>query len=299
MADVLICGSEIFLIPETTFNSFPPKCFQPSSSGEIETPRSSVVTVIGDSKDFSNFPKISVVTSLADIEEVRHQIYRRPLVFKVTCGKHVPMGQKLNRKGEYLSIRDLEWWYQQHNTPWGRPYTNQTWGTGDTSMYGDLWIMPNFVMSVDTSHSTVRRKLEEGFNTAEALVIQGKKFSIEFNFNSLILEWWKRQGPARYDQLKCLTLTQATGASFTMTNHSALNHCFDCHPLWCACWPVYCVTAIPYKVWRNWVNDVSDVIIKMEGEISVARPNAIGYDLGDLHRAAAVQKTEPQEVQQR
>ncbi|EDO38732.1 predicted protein [Nematostella vectensis] len=120
-----------------------------------------------------------------------------------------------------------------------------------------------------------------------------------FNFNSLILEWWKRQGPARYDQLECLTLTQATGASFTMTNHSALNHCFDCHPLWCACWPVYCVTAIPYKVWRNWVNDVSDVIIKMEGEISVARPNAIGYDLGDLHRAAAVQKTEPQEVQQR
>lgn len=104
----------------------------------------------------------------------------------------------------------------------------------------------------------------------------------QFDFNSIILHWWKNQGPKRYDQLECLTLTSATGASFTVTNATPLRHCCDCHPAWCICWPLYCLIAIPYKVWRNGFQGINDVIVQVEGELDVAHPESRGYSLEDL-----------------
>ena len=100
----------------------------------------------------------------------------------------------------------------------------------------------------------------------------------------MILQWWTNQGPARYDQIECLTLTSSTGASLVVTNTTPLRHCFDCHPAWCMCWPLYCLLAIPYKLWRNAVNGVSDVIVKMEVRVEVAHPESRGYILENLYK---------------
>ena len=64
----------------------------------------------------------------------------------------------------------------------------------------------------------------------------------QFNFNPMILRWWKTQGIKRCDSMECLEMTAAVGANFVVTNCSAINHFFDCHPAWCACWPcTYCL----------------------------------------------------------
>lgn len=108
----------------------------------------------------------------------------------------------------------------------------------------------------------------------------------------MILDWWKNQGPSRYDQIECLTMTAVTGASFTITNATPLRHCFDCHPAWCVCWPAYCLIAIPYKIWRNLVNGVHDVMVKMAGNVMVAHPSSHGYELENFFRKP-IKNTQP------
>lgn len=91
---------------------------------------------------------------------------------------------RLNRRGEYLSIRDPEWWIQWDNSPWRNPYAR--WGSEHvTSLYEERYIRPEFVVSVDTSHPSVRSVLEGGLNRAEDLLDEKASFAIEVSVASL------------------------------------------------------------------------------------------------------------------
>ena len=50
--------------------------------------------VIGNDKQLSNWPAVSLVTSLEELNEVKRQFVTRPLILLVECGKHVPIGQR-------------------------------------------------------------------------------------------------------------------------------------------------------------------------------------------------------------
>lgn len=65
------------------------------------------------------------------------------------------------------------------NTPWTNPYANQTWGTGTTSLYGDHWIMPRFVVVVNTAHPNIRKQLKNGFDRMQDMIGQGKSVALE------------------------------------------------------------------------------------------------------------------------
>ena len=100
----------------------------------------------------------------------------------------------------------------------------------------------------------------------------------------MILRWWKTQGIKRYDTLECLEMTAAVGANFVVTNCSAVNHFFDCHPAWFACCPCYLLFAVPYKIWRNAFQGIRDISITMEGNAISANPSSSNYSLVDFHR---------------
>ena len=101
----------------------------------------------------------------------------------------------------------------------------------------------------------------------------------------MILRWWKTQGIKRYDSLECLEMTAAVGANFVVTNSSAVNHFFDCHPAWCACWPCYLLFAVPYKIWRNAIQGVRDIAVTMEGNAISANLGTSSYNLADLFQS--------------
>ena len=85
---------------------------------------------------------------------------------------------RLNKRGEYLSIRDPEWWIQSNSTPWMNPYAR--WGTEHcTSLYEKRYIRPEFVVSVDTSNPDIRRLLEDGLNKAEDMLHEKASFAVE------------------------------------------------------------------------------------------------------------------------
>ena len=85
---------------------------------------------------------------------------------------------RLNKRGEYLSIRDPEWWIQSNSTPWMNPYAR--WGTEHcTSLYEERYIRPEFVVSVDTSNPDIRRMLEDGLNKAENMLYEKSSFAVE------------------------------------------------------------------------------------------------------------------------
>jgi len=86
---------EIVLIAEPTFQSSSPSCFiGKDPTNGIQAPTSLAATVIADKSQFSNYNKCVTVETFEDLEEVRRQVCDRPLVLMVTCGKHVPMGQR-------------------------------------------------------------------------------------------------------------------------------------------------------------------------------------------------------------
>lgn len=99
----------------------------------------------------------------------------------------------------------------------------------------------------------------------------------------MILRWWRTQGIRRYDSLECLELTAAVGANFVVTNCSAVNHFFDCHAAWCACWPFYLLLAVPYKIWRNAFQGIRDIPVTMEGNAISTSMSFSNYNLRDLH----------------
>ena len=101
----------------------------------------------------------------------------------------------------------------------------------------------------------------------------------------MILRWWKSQGIRRYDSLECLEMTAAVGANFVVTNHSAVNHFFDCHPAWCACWPCYLLLAVPYKIWRNAYQGIRDISVTMEGNAISGNLGSSNYSLVELHQS--------------
>ena len=82
-------------------------------------------------------------------------------------------------------------------------------------------------------------------------------------------------------------MTAAVGANFVVTNCSAVNHLFACHPAWCACWPCYLLFAVPYKIWRNAIQCVRDIAVMMEGNAISANPGTSSYNLVDVHQSPA------------
>ncbi|KAJ7394383.1 hypothetical protein OS493_000192 [Desmophyllum pertusum] len=131
--------------------------------------------------------------------------------------------EKLNNRGQYLSFRDPEWWIQSDNTRWRNPYAR--WGNEHgTSLYEERYIRPEFVVSVDTSSPKIRRVLEDGLNMAEDMMREKASFAIEFNFNPMILRWWKTQESDDTTRWNVFQMTATVGANFVITNCSAVNH---------------------------------------------------------------------------
>lgn len=88
--------SEVALISYSVFKSNPPNEFRVSKSGaeSIRLPDSTQVTIVSDKEEFTNTTKTNIVQTTSDLEAFRNQIFNRPLLLFVTCGKHVPHGQR-------------------------------------------------------------------------------------------------------------------------------------------------------------------------------------------------------------
>lgn len=89
--------SEVVLISYSAFKSNPPNEFKVNKSGSdsVRLPDNSHVTIISDKDEFANTTKTNIVQTISDLEAFRNQILNRPLLLLITCGKHVPHGQRL------------------------------------------------------------------------------------------------------------------------------------------------------------------------------------------------------------
>jgi len=87
---------EVVLISYSAFKSVPPNEFRVNKSSSDNTclPDNTQVTIISDKEEFTNTTKTSSVKTISDLEAFRNQILNRPLLLFVTCGKHVPHGQR-------------------------------------------------------------------------------------------------------------------------------------------------------------------------------------------------------------
>lgn len=86
---------EVILIAEPTFKATPPSCFiGKEQNGCIKPPSSLAATVITEDDKLNNCSKCITVETVEELDEVQRQVCERPLVLMVTCGKHVPMGQR-------------------------------------------------------------------------------------------------------------------------------------------------------------------------------------------------------------
>ena len=87
---------EVVLISYSAFESVPPNEFLVTNSGPDNTrlPDNTQVTIISDKEGFTNTSKTNIVKTASDLEGFRNQILNRPLLLFVTCGKHVPHGQR-------------------------------------------------------------------------------------------------------------------------------------------------------------------------------------------------------------
>lgn len=50
--------------------------------------------IIGCETQLTNWPAVSSVKTLEDLKMVKVQLFTRPLILLVQCGKHVPAGQR-------------------------------------------------------------------------------------------------------------------------------------------------------------------------------------------------------------
>lgn len=87
---------EVVLISYSVFKSVPPNEFRVNKSGpdNMRLPDNTQVTIISDKEEFTNTPKTNIVKTTSDLDAFRNQILNRPLLLFVTCGKHVPHGQR-------------------------------------------------------------------------------------------------------------------------------------------------------------------------------------------------------------
>ena len=88
--------SGVVLMSYSAFKSNPPNEFKVNKEGSdsIRLPNNSLVTIISDKEEFTNTEKTNMVKTISDLEAFRSQILNRPLLLLVTCGKHVPHGQR-------------------------------------------------------------------------------------------------------------------------------------------------------------------------------------------------------------
>ena len=87
---------EIALVSYSAFKSNPPNEFRQNETGtdNLRLPDSTQVTIISDKQELSNTPKINIVKTVSELDALRNQIFNRPLLLFVTCGRHVPHGQR-------------------------------------------------------------------------------------------------------------------------------------------------------------------------------------------------------------
>ena len=89
-------SSEVVLVSYSAFKSNPPNEFKLHKDGAeiLRLPDSSQVTIISDKQELSNTDKINLVKTTSELDAFRNQLFNRPLLLMVTCGKHVPHGQR-------------------------------------------------------------------------------------------------------------------------------------------------------------------------------------------------------------
>ena len=89
-------SSEVVLVSYSAFKSNPPNEFKLNKDGAevLRLPDSSQVTIISDKQELSNTDKINLVKTTSELDAFRSQLFNRPLLLLVTCGKHVPHGQR-------------------------------------------------------------------------------------------------------------------------------------------------------------------------------------------------------------
>lgn len=87
---------EIIIVAESTFKASPPSCFmnEKEQNGGVHPPSMVAATVVTSDDQIGNYTKFTEVETMEDVEQARRQLCGTPLVFTVTCGKHVPMGQR-------------------------------------------------------------------------------------------------------------------------------------------------------------------------------------------------------------
>ena len=87
---------ELVLISYSAFKSVPPNEFRVDKSAPDNTslPDNTQVTIISDNEEFTNTSKTNIVKTASDLDSFRNQILNHPLLLYVTCGKHVPHGQR-------------------------------------------------------------------------------------------------------------------------------------------------------------------------------------------------------------
>lgn len=87
---------EVVLISYSAFKSNPPNEFRLNENGTVtlKLPEKAQVTIISDKQELCNTPKTNIVKTVSDLQVFRGQLFNRPLLMLVTCGKHVPHGQR-------------------------------------------------------------------------------------------------------------------------------------------------------------------------------------------------------------
>lgn len=87
---------EVVLVSYSAFKANAPDEFRQNQNGieSLRLPDSTQVTIISDKQEFSNTPKVNLVTTVGELDAFRNQIFNRPLLLLATCGKHVPHGQR-------------------------------------------------------------------------------------------------------------------------------------------------------------------------------------------------------------
>ncbi|XP_070566704.1 uncharacterized protein [Ptychodera flava] len=124
---------------------------------------------------------------------------------------------------------------------------------------------------VNTSNRYVRLQLEEGFKEARRSLKAGRKFSIEFDFTRLVVQWYTKivremeggddvcscgENVGRYGRL-CITNASKYWPYFRFNNHTC--------PYWCLCLPCCLLTYPCYEIHRQL--SCTDVYFEMTGEV--------------------------------
>ena len=255
--------SAFTVIPWNEFLSYSAK----DSKVKTRFPAKADVLIVGNDPQLCNWPVVNFVRSVEDLTDIKLQLFTRPLVLLVECGKHVPIGERLNRRGEILGPSDIEWWLTPNSAPWNNTIF-QPGSLAAEGMRPNRFVRVKFAVLVDTSCQSIQRQFNDGFRQVEAFLSSKKSFCLEFDFNAVIFSWWLDQGPQDWLRWKCLDTAYCIGGRIALTNTGEPCHALDFGIWWSLCLPCYFMLAIPYRIWRNVVCEIWDHCLKITGDIN-------------------------------